>query len=197
MTAGVLQTAPRFVSIGGVSTRYISARHTSGKPPSASAGVIVVSDVHGIDHRVIVELADGLAARGFEVFIPDIFRGAAWSSQKTSSGYASWEESISMDRVLSDVAATAGFMLSESIANIAILGLGWGGGVAMKASAAVRLNRYKACICVYSSKITLEDVRTIGCPTLFLFREESRLVGPRLCVCELWCPAHAFLCVPM
>ncbi|GJP39800.1 hypothetical protein CLOM_g24141 [Closterium sp. NIES-68] len=108
------------------------------------SGVVLLSDVMGIDDKDTKMFAYRLACFGYSVLMPDLFRGQPWDASRPQEEYEAWREAINSAQVSADI-DTAARHLAASISlptpvspgngRVALLGFCYGGGRLIEALA--------------------------------------------------------------
>ncbi|CAI7889022.1 unnamed protein product [Closterium sp. NIES-53] len=101
------------------------------------SGVVLLSDVMGLDDADTKMFAYRLACFGYSVLIPDLFRGQPWEVSRPQEEYDSWRESLNAAQLAIDIDTAARYLaasislpapVSPGNGRIALLGFCFGGG---------------------------------------------------------------------
>ena len=98
---------------------------------SSGPGIVLLHAWWGLN-RDIVEMAEALAAQGFQVVAPDLFDGAVASTPEAAKRLVARSESDGR-RVLADVERAAARLREERVGKIGAVGLSFGAGYAVAA----------------------------------------------------------------
>lgn len=144
-------------------------------PPSGRGpGLVLVQEIFGLDDY-LRSVAAGLAAAGYVVAVPELFRRTApgWSSTHDEAGVAaSMEVSAKFDPVLglSDVLETVAHLRSSPsvTGGVGVLGFCLGGSLAFAAAAA---GDPDVAVSFYGSTVAgrIADLTRVTCPIQFHF----------------------------
>ncbi|CAI5517035.1 unnamed protein product [Closterium sp. Naga37s-1] len=108
------------------------------------SGVVLLSDVMGLDDADTKMFAYRLACFGYSVLIPDLFRGQPWEASRPKEEYDSWRESLNATQLSIDIDTAARYLaasislpapVSPGNGRIALLGFCFGGGRLIEALA--------------------------------------------------------------
>ena len=136
----------------------------------SSKAIILTPDIFG-RHPNAFQLADVLASNGFLVVFPDYFREKPWSTSRMPLGdadqqdFAVFFEGIQYDKVKSDVVAAADVARRLGATSVGMIGLCWGGKIAMRANADGIVS---CCAAVHPSRIVEQDGKDVKGPVCFL-----------------------------
>ncbi|CAI5473642.1 unnamed protein product [Closterium sp. Yama58-4] len=108
------------------------------------SGVVLLSDVMGLDDADTKMFAYRLACFGYSVLIPDLFRGQPWDASRPQEEYEAWRESLDSAQLATDIDTAARYLaasistpapVSPGNGRIALLGFCFGGGRLIEALA--------------------------------------------------------------
>ncbi|MEV6830663.1 dienelactone hydrolase family protein [Amycolatopsis sp. NPDC051102] len=143
-------------------------------PAGRGPGLVLIQEIFGLDDY-LRSVAAGLAAAGYVVAVPELFRRIApgWSSTHDEAGLAaSAEVAASFDPALglSDVLDTIAHLraLPEVSGGVGVLGFCLGGSLAFAAAAA---GDPDVAVSFYGSKVAgqIADLSRVSCPIQFHF----------------------------
>eukprot|EP00878_Enallax_costatus_P000227 GHUV01000291.1.p1 GENE.GHUV01000291.1~~GHUV01000291.1.p1 ORF type:complete len:268 (+),score=49.13 GHUV01000291.1:86-889(+) len=102
-------------------------------------GLIPVYDIFGFSNQFL-QVCDRLAAMGYVVAAPDIFRGQPWSLEKfppkPEDNLSGWIQSYSWDeKVKPDVYAVVNRLRSQGVSSFGTIGFCWGAAMSVRAAA--------------------------------------------------------------
>lgn len=108
--------------------------------PSSTRAIIGIYDIFGFSPQ-FMQVADKLAAAGFLVVAPDVFRGKPWSMDKfppkPEDNFMPWLQGFSWEGVVSkDVTAVVAALKAKGVSSFASVGWCWGASMAVQAAAA-------------------------------------------------------------
>ncbi|HEY2475502.1 MAG TPA: dienelactone hydrolase family protein [Candidatus Cybelea sp.] len=110
---------------GKAAPGYFAPASTPGAP-----GVVVFEEWWGLDER-IKETADRLASQGFNVVVPDLFRGRSAATPDEATHISSGLDFA--DAALQDAPGAAAFLRERGAKRVGVMGFCMGGALAMLA----------------------------------------------------------------
>ncbi|KAJ8769968.1 hypothetical protein K2173_009050 [Erythroxylum novogranatense] len=120
------------VSIGeGVDT--IGAYLFKAVKNNNGIGILLLSDVFGFEDAFTRDFAYRVACNGYNVLVPDLFRGEPWSVDQPKTMFEQWRAEQEPQRVASDIDTSAKWLVDELMAagiskKLGIIGFCFGGG---------------------------------------------------------------------
>ncbi|RWW22722.1 hypothetical protein GW17_00013063 [Ensete ventricosum] len=136
-------------------------------------GVLLLSDVYGFEYPATRDFAYQVACHGYNVLVPDLFRGNPCKKGWAVDRYEDWLSEQLPERVTRDIDTCAKWMIDEFMAagiskKLGIIGFGFGGGHLIKALARDEQAYFGTGICFYGSNIDPSKGSNINVPVLFI-----------------------------
>jgi len=167
---------------------YVASPPPSTTTTTSAAGIIYVPDIFGKTSQAF-QVCDKLAAAGFWVAFPDVFRGKPWPMEKFPpsdreelmgwiGGYT-YEDKVKPDvaqalAVLKEKAGGGGGAEGGMTMKMGIVGFCWGGKISTFSSE----DGFEASAAAHPSFLTEEDAEVVNCPILLLpSKDEADLSG--------------------
>ncbi|KAF5207326.1 Carboxymethylenebutenolidase-like protein [Thalictrum thalictroides] len=143
-------------------------------------GVLVLSDVYGYEASSTRDFAYRVACNGYNVLIPDQFRGNPWIREQNRSEFDDWVAKQPSDRVVKDINVSAKWMADEFLAagiskKLGIIGFCFGGGRLIDALAQDQGAYFNSAICFYGTHMDLALAADIKVPILFISGDSDPL----------------------
>ncbi|KAK9815250.1 hypothetical protein WJX72_000688 [[Myrmecia] bisecta] len=155
-------------TVGGVSA-YIA------EPATASdKAVLLLTDIYGWQAKNPRLIADRLAQNGFLVVIPDLFAGKHWTEGKPWSELRDWAAQFPKEAQLELVKRALADTRSQSqVEHVGLIGHCWGGLFTVLLTGEGIVD---AGVIAHGSMITLDMVKAIKMPTMFLCAENDQQI---------------------
>ena len=155
---------------------------TPPTPSTTAAGIIYVPDIFGKTSQAL-QVCDKLAAAGFWVAFPDVFRGAPWPMEKfpppDRDELMNWIGGYGFEEKVKPDVAQALKVLREKGGGemkMGIVGFCWGGKMSTLSGEDVGI--FQATAAAHPSFLTVEDAKVVNCPILLLpSKDEADLSG--------------------
>ncbi|KAH9317766.1 hypothetical protein KI387_019535, partial [Taxus chinensis] len=77
------------------------------------AAVLLLSDVFGFEDSGTRDFAYRLSCNGYNVLLPDLYRGEPWNKDRPQSEFEEWRRKHLPERVESDIEISAKWLLDE------------------------------------------------------------------------------------
>ncbi|CAI8595716.1 unnamed protein product [Vicia faba] len=96
-------------------------------------GLLLLSDIYGFQDSFTRDFAYRVACNGFNILVPDLFRGDPWTKDQPNTLFEQWIARHNPERIATDITAWTEwmadeFMTSEDSRKLSILGFCFGGG---------------------------------------------------------------------
>ncbi|KAL6010676.1 hypothetical protein ACLOJK_001114 [Asimina triloba] len=143
-------------------------------------GVLLLSDVCGFEDSSTRDFAYLVACSGYNVLVPDLFRGEPWSKDRPRTEFESWITQRSPEQVSKDIATSAKWMADEFIAagiskKLGIIGFCYGGGRLIETVARDEEGCFGSAVCFYGTRIDTSLAANVKIPVLFVAGDEDPL----------------------
>lgn len=156
------------VSIDGVEAHLLTAvKNNNG------TGLLLLSDVFGFQDSSTSDFAYRVACNGYNVLVPDLFRGDSWSKNRPGSEYEEWRRGHDMNRILKDTTTLTEWMVDEFAAagiskKLGVIGFCFGGGRVVDVLAADKNGYFSTGISFYGTRINSAVAGDVNVPVLFI-----------------------------
>ncbi|CAN6932199.1 hypothetical protein Bca4012_098531 [Brassica carinata] len=156
------------VSIDGVEAHLLTAvKNNNG------TGLLLLSDVFGFQDSSTSDFAYRVACNGYNVLVPDLFRGDSWSKNRPGSEYEEWRRGHDMNRILKDTTTLTEWMVDEFAAagiskKLGVIGFCFGGGRVVDVLAADKNGYFSTGISFYGTRINSAVAGDVHVPVLFI-----------------------------
>ncbi|CAL9114434.1 unnamed protein product [Musa textilis] len=143
-------------------------------------GMLLLSDVCGFEYPPTRDFAYQVACHGYNVLVPDLFRGNPCKKGWTVDRYEHWLSEQLPERVARDIDTCAKWMIDEFMAagiskKLGIIGFCFGGEHLMKALARDEQAYFGTGICFYGTNIDPSIGSNINVPVLFICGDNDPL----------------------
>ncbi|CAK9162686.1 unnamed protein product [Ilex paraguariensis] len=144
------------------------------------AGILLLSDIFGFEDSSTRDFAYRVACNGYNVLVPDLFRGDPWTKDKPKALFEQWLVAQNPQRVAKDIAMSTKWMVDEFIAagiskKLGIIGFCFGGGLLMDVLAQDKDGFYGMGVSFYGTRIDPSVVANIEVPVLFIAGDNDPL----------------------
>ncbi|KAM7266313.1 hypothetical protein ACFE04_004210 [Oxalis oulophora] len=136
-------------------------------------GVLLLSDVFGFQDSSTRDFAYRIACTGYNVLVPDLFRGDPWGKNRPAAGFQQWLATQDPQRVAKDIDIATQWMVAEFIAagiskKLAIVGFCFGGGRLIEVLAQDKSDHFGAGVSFYGTRMDLSIAADVKIPVLFI-----------------------------
>eukprot|EP00262_Sarcandra_glabra_P011137 TRINITY_DN2685_c0_g1_i1.p1 TRINITY_DN2685_c0_g1~~TRINITY_DN2685_c0_g1_i1.p1 ORF type:complete len:307 (+),score=52.89 TRINITY_DN2685_c0_g1_i1:122-1042(+) len=143
-------------------------------------GVLLLSDVFGFGDSSTRDFAYRVACNGYNVLLPDLFRGNPWTKRQSKTEFENWLTSQSQDRIAKDIATSTKWMVDEFVAagiskKLGIVGFCFGGCKLIETLARDEQAHFGVGICFYGTQMNPSLASNIQVPVLFVSGENDFL----------------------
>uniref|UniRef100_A0A0D3G7Z2 Carboxymethylenebutenolidase homolog n=1 Tax=Oryza barthii TaxID=65489 RepID=A0A0D3G7Z2_9ORYZ len=147
-------------------------------------GVLLLSDVFGFEDSATRDFAYRVACHGYNVLVPDLFRGSPWKKTE-KDGFDAWLAGHAPERVSGDIDACTNWLVDEFTAagvsrKLGIIGFCYGGGRLVETLArdgGGGGGGYSAGVCFYGSRMDASLAPRLAAPVLFVCGDGDPLCG--------------------
>ncbi|XAR57564.1 hypothetical protein NMG60_11025748 [Bertholletia excelsa] len=96
-------------------------------------GILLLSDIFGFEDSSTRDFAYRVACNGYNVLVPDLFRGDPWAKNRPKALFENWLLEQTPERIAKDIAMSTKWMMDEFVAagiskRLGIIGFCFGGG---------------------------------------------------------------------
>ncbi|GJM88665.1 hypothetical protein PR202_ga04755 [Eleusine coracana subsp. coracana] len=147
-------------------------------------GILLLSDIFGFEDSATRDFAYRVACNGYNVLVPDLFRGNPWRKSLPSDEFEQWLSGHAPARVSGDVDACTRWLVDEfTVAGdskkLGVIGFCYGGGRLVETLARDAGNAFSAGVCFYGSRMDASLGDRVAAPVLFVCGD-----GDALCTVE-------------
>ncbi|XP_078181989.1 alpha/beta-Hydrolases superfamily protein [Carex rostrata] len=144
------------------------------------AGVLLLSDIFGFEDSSTRDFAYRVACNGFNVLVPDLFRGNPWGKDRPKSDFDEWIQAQSPLRVSKDIDLCTKWLIDEfKSAGISekfgLIGFCFGGGRLIETLARDTNSNFLTGICFYGTRMDPSWSNQIQVPVLFISGDNDPL----------------------
>lgn len=143
-------------------------------------GLLILSDVYGFEASSTRDFAYRVACNGFNVLVPDLFRGNPWVNERNRSEFDKWVSLHPAERVATDISTSANWMIDEFLAagiskKMGIIGFCFGGGRLIDILARDQGAIFSTGVCFYGTHMDQSVMSDIRVPVLFICGDSDPL----------------------
>ncbi|TVU19479.1 hypothetical protein EJB05_35630, partial [Eragrostis curvula] len=140
-------------------------------------GVLLLSDIFGFEDSATRDFAYRVACNGYNVLVPDLFRGNPWRKSLPMDGFEQWLAQHAPARVSGDIDACTRWLLDELTAaglskKLGVVGFCYGGGRLLETLARDSQSQnaafFRAGVCFYGSRMDASLGDRVAAPVLFV-----------------------------
>ncbi|KAK2970919.1 hypothetical protein RJ640_007610 [Escallonia rubra] len=143
-------------------------------------GILLLSDIFGFEDTSTRDFAYRVACNGYNVLVPDLFRGDSWEKERPTALFEQWIASQKSERVAKDIATAVKWMEDEFVAagvskKLGIIGFCFGGGRVVEVLAEDLNGYFGIGISFYGTRIDPSVAAKVKVPVLFIAGENDPL----------------------
>ncbi|KAK4600218.1 hypothetical protein RGQ29_010045 [Quercus rubra] len=143
-------------------------------------GILLLSDIFGFEDSSTREFAYRVACNGYNVLVPDLFRGDPWAKDRPKSMFEQWIASQDPQRMANDIAASAKWMVDEFVAagiskKLGVIGFCYGGGRVIEVLARDQGACFGIGVSFYGTRMDPSIASDIKVPVLFISGDNDPL----------------------
>ncbi|KAK4284970.1 hypothetical protein QN277_001728 [Acacia crassicarpa] len=143
-------------------------------------GILLLSDIFGFEDSSTRDFAYRIACNGYNILVPDLFRGNPWSKDRPKAMFEEWIAAQSRERVVKDIWRWTNWMVDEFMAagisrKLGILGFCFGGGRVLEVLAKDTGACFGAGVSFYGTRMESLDVSDVKVPVLFILGDNDPL----------------------
>uniref|UniRef100_A0A5B7BWH4 Carboxymethylenebutenolidase homolog n=1 Tax=Davidia involucrata TaxID=16924 RepID=A0A5B7BWH4_DAVIN len=136
-------------------------------------GILLLSDIFGFEDSSTRDFAYRVACNGYNVLVPDLFRGDPWAKDRPKALFEQWLSRQNMQRVLNDIATSTKWMADEFVAagiskKLGIIGFCYGGGRLIDVLAQDQGTCFGIGVSFYGTRIDPSVAAEVKVPVLFI-----------------------------
>ncbi|CAK7344785.1 unnamed protein product [Dovyalis caffra] len=143
-------------------------------------GVLLLSDIFGFEDPSTRDFAYRVACNGYNVLVPDLFRGDPWTKDRPMATLEQWIAEQKPERVGKDIDASAKWMIDEFLAagiskKLGIIGFCFGGGRVIDVLSRDQGAYFGVGVSFYGTRMDPSLASNIKVPVLFISGDNDRL----------------------
>ncbi|XP_047341286.1 carboxymethylenebutenolidase homolog [Impatiens glandulifera] len=143
-------------------------------------GILLLSDIFGFEDSSTRDFAYRVACNGYNVLVPDLFRGDPWAKDKPRDLFESWLSKQDTTRVTSDIIASSKWLLDEFEAvgiskKLGLIGFCFGGGRVVDVLARDKGKSFRTGVSFYGTRIDTSVATDVKVPILFIVGDNDPL----------------------
>ncbi|KAE8702711.1 Alpha/beta-Hydrolases superfamily protein isoform 2 [Hibiscus syriacus] len=144
------------------------------------SGVLLLSDIFGFQDSATRDFAYQVACHGYNVLVPDLFRGDPWAKNRPKTMFEQWLANQDPRRVANDIATSTKWMVDEFTAagiskKLGIIGFCFGGGRVIDILAADQGACFSTAVSFYGTRMDEAAASKIKVPVLFISGDDDPL----------------------
>ncbi|KAL5078478.1 hypothetical protein RYX36_017462 [Vicia faba] len=141
-------------------------------------GLLLLSDIYGFQDSFTRDFAYRVACNGFNILVPDLFRGDPWTKDQPNTLFEQWIARHNPERVATDITAWTEwmadeFMTSEDSRKLSILGFCFGGGKLLEVLARDQGACFGTGVSFYGTRIDPLVASDVKVPVLFILGDND------------------------
>lgn len=142
--------------------------------------ILLLSDIFGFEELSTRDFAYRVAYNGYNVLVPDLFRGNPWRKDQSKVKFEQWLARQPPNRVAEDITISAKWMVDEFIVagiskKLGIIGFCFGGGRLVETLALDHGAYFGIGVCCYGTRMDPSLAANIKVHVLFVFGENDSL----------------------
>ncbi|WCJ44204.1 alpha/beta-Hydrolases superfamily protein [Euphorbia peplus] len=143
-------------------------------------GILLLSDIFGFEDSSTRDFAYRVACNGYNVLVPDLFRGDPWSKDRSDTTLEEWIAIQEPGRVSKDITAAAEWMADEFLAagiskKLGIIGFCFGGGRVIEVLSRDGGASFGVGVSFYGTRMNPSLASSIKVPVLFISGDNDPL----------------------
>ncbi|KAI3431869.1 DLH domain-containing protein [Psidium guajava] len=144
-------------------------------------GILLLSDIYGFEDSSTREFAYRVACNGYNVLVPDLFRGDPWTKDRPKNDlFEQWYAGQQPDRVAKDIGTAKDWLVNELLSagiskKLGVIGFCFGGGRVIDVLAKDQSHNFGAGVSFYGTRINRSVACNINVPVLFISGDEDPL----------------------
>ncbi|XP_021748145.1 carboxymethylenebutenolidase homolog [Chenopodium quinoa] len=144
------------------------------------AGILLLTDIFGFEDSYTRDFAYRVACNGYNVLVPDLFRGDPWSKDQSQAQLEQWLAKHDPSRIAADIATATKWMVDEFMAadssrKLGIIGFCYGGGRVLDVLARDQDSVFDTGVSFYGTRMNLSTASNVKVPVLFVTGDNDPL----------------------
>ncbi|GAB2245227.1 hypothetical protein Droror1_Dr00000720 [Drosera rotundifolia] len=143
-------------------------------------GIILLSDIFGFEDSFTRDFAYRVACNGFNVLVPDLFRGDPWAREKPRELFGEWLALQDPAGVAKVIDISTKWLADELVAagiskKLGLIGFCFGGARVVEVLAGDETSRFATGVSFYGTRMDTSIAATVKVPILFVAGDEDPL----------------------
>ncbi|XP_024021071.1 carboxymethylenebutenolidase homolog [Morus notabilis] len=143
-------------------------------------GILLLSDVYGFEDSATRDFAYRVACNGYNVLVPDLFRGDPWAKHRPKDVFEQWIRKQDPERVAKDIATSTNWMVNEFVAagiskKLGLIGFCYGGGKVIDVLSRDQGTYFGIGVSFYGTRINPTLASNVKVPVLFISGDNDPL----------------------
>ncbi|XP_057453947.1 uncharacterized protein LOC130745614 [Lotus japonicus] len=143
-------------------------------------GLLLLSDIFGFEDSSTRDFAYRVACNGYNILVPDLFRGNPWTKDQPKSAFEQWIASQDPERIAKDITTWTKWLVDEFIAagisrKLGIIGFCFGGGKVLEVLAQDQGAYFGTGISFYGTRMDPLAASDVKVPVLFILGDNDPL----------------------
>ncbi|AES68246.1 dienelactone hydrolase family protein [Medicago truncatula] len=141
-------------------------------------GLLLLSDVYGFEDSSTRDFAYRVACNGFNILLPDLFRGNPWTKDQPNTQFEQWITGHNPERIAKDITAWTEWLADEFMTEgvsrkLGIIGFCFGGGKVLEVLAQDQDACFGTGISFYGTRIDSLVASDVKVPVLFILGDND------------------------
>ncbi|CAL5187329.1 unnamed protein product [Lathyrus oleraceus] len=141
-------------------------------------GLLLLSDIYGFEDSFTRDFAYRVACNGFNILVPDLFRGNPWTKDQPNTLLEQWIARHNPERIAKDITAWTEWMTDEFLTSgdsrkLSIIGFCFGGGLLLEVLARDEGACFGTGISFYGTRIDPVVASDVKVPVLFILGDSD------------------------
>ncbi|XP_060962960.1 uncharacterized protein LOC115696948 isoform X1 [Cannabis sativa] len=143
-------------------------------------GILLLSDVYGFEDSATRDFAYRVACNGYNVLVPDLFRGDPWGKHRPMAMFEEWIKKQDPERVANDIDISTKWMVNEFLAagiskKLGLIGFCFGGGKVIEVLAQDEGAYFGVGVSFYGTMMNPSLASNVKVPVLFISGDKDPL----------------------
>ncbi|KAL5558431.1 hypothetical protein UlMin_034642 [Ulmus minor] len=143
-------------------------------------GILLLSDVLGFEDSSTRDFAYRVACNGYNVLVPDLFRGDPWAKHRPKTMFEQWIGKQDPHRIAKDIATLTNWMVNEFVAagiskKLGLIGFCFGGGKVIEVLARDQGAYFGTGVSFYGTRMDTSLASKVKVPLLLISGDEDPL----------------------
>ncbi|GAB4861468.1 hypothetical protein Ancab_036670 [Ancistrocladus abbreviatus] len=143
-------------------------------------GILLLSDIFGFEDSFTRDFAYRVACNGYNVLVPDLFRGDPWARDRPKTLLEKWLARQDPARVTKDIDTSTKWMQDEFVAagitkKLGLIGFCFGGGRVVDVLARDQSSLFGTGVSFYGTRMDHSAAANVKVPTLFVSGDNDPL----------------------